>query len=450
MIYSITTTLNKYKILIYGVSYIMQHLNAYLDKVMGQIKPIQNELYSTDNPSLTAIMVVRQSSTWDKLTQAAYGASDKRTSTSRFVEAIGKGIARVEFKELPLKEVLNKASIILTGIITNPSPLSKLYTDIRKAVKATYGDDNVKLNDMLKDQHVFRIPKEIQIYRQKQTNATIHRNNNLQIPIREAEMNRIVASIEGLPHPTIADNIILLQLATGSRMVETIISGFELKGNKLHITGIAKKKRGQKNTRTIIPVWLTPDECVDLHNAILTEVIAENGSKQLDNQQLASKYNGIVNQTTRRLLPKTLVQDLDNEGKVVSSNEKELTSHYLRAIAVAMAKVRQDPTNNMSATAFISEWLGHEELGTASIAYQKINIITLKQEQYEDYIKGGGGGNDNKALQYQAQTTEQLKTSVSQIQRKLETLTVELAKRNVDPPIQQPPQPPRTTRRRNA
>eukprot|EP00808_Paulinella_micropora_P022277 g76314.t1 len=226
-------------------------------------------------------------------------------------------------------------------------------TRLRKAFKEQHPTKEAEINKELKLTDEERTKKA--------TTQIKQRNKNLK-EIKNYEPATVFKIMDTLNKSgKMTDLIILLQLATGRRLIEVLrITGTppEAKEQKGYIVidKVAKDKKGAINNIEVPLIHISYNDMRTAWEAVREALTDED--KKKTNQALTNKYDARISKRMRELF-----------------NDDKATSHLARKIYGALAYREYAPAN-MDRSIFLSKVLGHVEESEASRNYANIKART--------------------------------------------------------------------------
>eukprot|EP00808_Paulinella_micropora_P030342 g9877.t1 len=226
-------------------------------------------------------------------------------------------------------------------------------TRLRKAFKEQHPTKEAEINKELKLTDEERTKKA--------TTQIKQRNKNLK-EIKNYEPATVFKIMDTLNKSgKMTDLIILLQLATGRRLIEVLrITGTppEAKEQKGYIVidKVAKDKKSAINNIEVPLIHISYNDMRTAWEAVREALTDED--KKKTNQALTNKYDARISKRMRELF-----------------NDKKASSHLARKIYGAMAYREYAPAN-MDRSIFLSKVLGHVEESEASRNYANIKART--------------------------------------------------------------------------
>eukprot|EP00808_Paulinella_micropora_P011669 g38943.t1 len=225
-----------------------------------------------------------------------------------------------------------------------------------------------RLRKAFKEQHPTKeaeILKELKLTDEERTKKATtqikQRNKNLK-EIKNYEPATVFKIMDNLnKSKKMTDLIILLQLATGRRLIEVLritSTPPESKEQKNYIIidKVAKDKKGAINNIEVPLIHISYNDMRTAWEAVRETLTDEDKTKT--NQELTNKYDGRISRRMKELF-----------------NDKKATSHLARKIYGAMAYREYAPAN-MDRSIFLSKVLGHVEESEASRNYANIKART--------------------------------------------------------------------------
>eukprot|EP00808_Paulinella_micropora_P000368 g41217.t1 len=222
-------------------------------------------------------------------------------------------------------------------------------TKLRKAYKEHHEKEEKQINKAL------ALTEEERT--QKATKQIKKRNANLK-DIKDFEPDLITSVMDKLNESNkLVDLIILLQLATGRRLIEVLrITDLPQEAktpNYIIIDKVAKDKKGYIKDIEVPLIHITYEDMKSAWEAVRAGLNEKDKAKS--NEDLTNKFNARISRRMTDLL------------------KKKATSHLARKIYGAMA-YRQFAPGNIDRSVYLSQVLGHVEDSEASRYYANVKV----------------------------------------------------------------------------
>jgi integrase len=280
-------------------------------------------------------------------------------------------------EELVVKSIptLNDKTVIemfkilntLVPAVSTDSTVQNVYVQIRKAVKATHGEDSVvgrKAYTVLRfDQIKWRAARA-------EYQAKVIERNSHKKHFDQSNIYDIMDTLPDRDDVDFVDLTICLQLACGGRVSEILsFAEFKASPEKHHIiqTGILKSKTRTQVTKPVIRYSV--DKFLELMGkmrGMIKPQLRDIKNGKMDHYEFSQDSNSKINRRVSRYL-----------------GEKE-ASHTLRKIYSTLAYEQYANKNDVSESSYLSNVLGHDLKSLdVSKSYSTVSVVKRQKKEPE-------------------------------------------------------------------
>lgn len=249
-----------------------------------------------------------------------------------------------------LKTLFTKLAELVKIVFVNENTKQTIYAKLNNVLRRLYGEES---KIYIKGRQILGLGKERNKQRIEEYNKQVE-NKNLDLDKTEYKFNlnqlkRICDDLDRSSNPY--DHIILVMLATGSRMIEVLKVSKYVSVDKNKMLSVLEAAKGS-NDRTIIPNCIKPVRVVELVNQIRAVLHEQLNGKT--NIEINNSFNKVINQRIEFIF-----------------KNKEMSSHVLRRVAAELNYLTYG--GKSVRTAYIKKYLGHVNV-SSTMPYMNIVI----------------------------------------------------------------------------
>lgn len=254
-----------------------------------------------------------------------------------------------------IKSLFTKLAELVKNIFKNENTQQTIYAKLNNVLRRLYGEES---KIYIKGRQILGLGNERNKQRIEEYNKQVE-SKNLNLDKTEYKFNigqlkRICDDLDRSINPY--DQIILIMLATGCRMIEVLKVSKYVSVDKNKMLSIIDAAKGSAD-RKITPNYIKPVRVVELVDNIRNTLRDQLNGKT--NIEINNSFNKVINQRIEYIF-----------------KNKDITAHVLRRVAAEWNHITYG--GNSVRTAYVKKFLGHVNV-SSTLSYMDIVIDTNEQ-----------------------------------------------------------------------
>lgn len=254
--------------------------------------------------------------------------------------------------------------------------LSQNFTKIRKAIKGAMGFEKMaEVPDEVLE--ILRPKKEQRKARKKTADERRTAKNDNVTNVADADTRRVFDQLAEKHNPSFADNVLMLMLGTGRRLIEVLrvakISEAK-KAGWVHFDGLAKEKEGLEHVDELdapLIMFENYKQMEDMWKDVRDKIERDGYDFKTDTIDEETDARAKVTKKYRQ----RVADKMKTQFKGILPKDQITKTHSLRKLYGSIA-IQNVKSHNRTAANFLTDILGHQKGKDTHKSYENITVVS--------------------------------------------------------------------------